>query len=119
MLSGQTTVSENLGNIVYHRDCEIHTDTGITVYYFVQCPKGFIYQEGGRKKGYLWHFHYPDIKQLRPGCDGSRLRDYTYAMSWGREKSARNAAKKYGGQVVRIEFKDGKEISRQIIAKAM
>lgn len=80
--------------------------------YFVKTEAGFVYQLGSRKKNNVSFQHHPDIQhRIRFSSGRESIFDYIYAMMWEKESTARKMAKKFGGEVVKIEFRRD-EVSR-------
>lgn len=86
----------------------------VKTWYFVKTAQGFVYQIGGRKSG-LHHEYHPNLRQLRRGRCGEDFTDYIHAMCWEKEATAHRMAKKFGGQVVKVEFRNCIELSRQTL----
>lgn len=93
---------------------ECYEEETMKTRYFVRCPQGFVYQIGGRKSG-LYHEYHPNTRQLRRGACGEYFGDYIHAMCWEKEATAHRMAKKFGGEVVKVEYRNGIELSRQTL----
>lgn len=91
-----------------------YEEEAIKTWYFVRCPQGFVYQIGGRRSG-CYHEYHPNLRQLRRGACGESFTDYIHAMSWEKEATAQRMAKKFGGEVVKVEFRNCIELSRQTL----
>lgn len=107
----QVTVTPPSANTTY----DPNAGWELTTRYFVKTAAGFVYQTGSKKKGNVSFQYHPDI-QHRIRFSGGResIFDYIYAMMWEKEATARKMAQKFGGEVIKVQFRRD-EIARETL----